>query len=468
MRILKSQSILRLVNSYMIDSPQPANISYLWNFGSLLGTCLIIQILTGVFLAMHYTPHVDFAFNSVEHIMRDVNAGYILRYTHANVASFFFIFVYAHIARGLFYSSYKAPRTLVWTIGVIILIVMMAILILWPNCKYDTISILPLIGRDLGSPICLRRSMVTQNRGAGASHTGNMLPINRSRTKALIRIGPHNKQVLDIIICGMLGDFWADKIPGKQLDSIRFNIEQSISNTAYIHYLTLLFYNLGYCARPVPTLVEKHSFPVLCIHAVPSERYANISKEGCAGLTSPCFAACLRHGTEGSFPSEGTPCLDGGMKIQKAENRFNYRLTLFTFTSFGWIYDSFYKATSVAKQGEGAGKKEINQKRVPTWISDYLTPAGLAHWIMQDGSHPSGQKGQGVSIATNSFTYDECKFLANTLTNKYNLKTSVVKTGTPNQWRISIWKQSMPLLSSLVKPYFIPEMQYKLSALSST
>ena len=127
MRLLKTNVLLRLLNSYIIDSPQPANISYLWNFGSLLGTCLVIQILTGVFLAMHYQPHVDFAFNSVEHIMRDVNAGWILRYTHANVASFFFIFVYAHIARGLYYSSYKSPRILVWTIGVIILILMMAI-----------------------------------------------------------------------------------------------------------------------------------------------------------------------------------------------------------------------------------------------------------------------------------------------------------------------------------------------------
>ena len=126
MRILKSQAFLRLFNSYLVDSPQPANISYLWNFGSLLGTCLVLQILTGVFLAMHYTPHVDFAFNSVEHIMRDVNAGYILRYTHANVASFFFIFVYAHIARGLYYSSYRTPRALVWSIGVVILILMMA------------------------------------------------------------------------------------------------------------------------------------------------------------------------------------------------------------------------------------------------------------------------------------------------------------------------------------------------------
>ena len=126
MRLLKKQVLLRLVNSYIVDSPQPANLSYLWNFGSLLGTCLILQILTGIFLAMHYQPHVDFAFNSVEHIMRDVNNGWAVRYTHANVASFFFIFVYANIARGLYYGSYKSPRVLLWAIGVIILIVMMA------------------------------------------------------------------------------------------------------------------------------------------------------------------------------------------------------------------------------------------------------------------------------------------------------------------------------------------------------
>ena len=131
MRTFKSNILLRLVNSYVIDSPEPANISYLWNFGSLLGTCLVLQILTGIFLAMHYQPHVDFAFNSVEHIMRDVNNGWSVRYTHANVASFFFIFVYAHIARGLYYGSYKAPRVLLWAIGVIILIVMMAKM--WPN-----------------------------------------------------------------------------------------------------------------------------------------------------------------------------------------------------------------------------------------------------------------------------------------------------------------------------------------------
>jgi group I intron endonuclease len=127
MRLLKSQSLLSLVNSYVVDSPQPANLSYMWNFGSLLALCLGIQIVTGVLLAMHYTPNVDLAFISVEHIMRDVNYGWMIRYIHANVASFFFIFVYLHIARGLYYGSYKSPRVLHWSIGVIILVLMMAI-----------------------------------------------------------------------------------------------------------------------------------------------------------------------------------------------------------------------------------------------------------------------------------------------------------------------------------------------------
>nr|YP_008854730.1 apocytochrome b [Ganoderma sinense]AHA41730.1 apocytochrome b [Ganoderma sinense] len=161
MRNLKSQILLRLVNSYLVDSPEPANISYLWNFGSLLGICLILQILTGIFLAMHYQPHVDFAFNSVEHIMRDVNNGWAIRYTHANVASFFFIFVYAHIAKGLYYGSYKSPRVLLWTIGVIILIVMIGTGFLGYVLPYGQMSLwgatvitnllsaIPVFGQDL-------------------------------------------------------------------------------------------------------------------------------------------------------------------------------------------------------------------------------------------------------------------------------------------------------------------------------
>ena len=126
MRILKSHPLLKMVNSYIIDSPQPSNLSYLWNFGSLLAFCLIIQIITGITLAMHYNPSVLEAFNSVEHIMRDVNNGWLIRYLHSNTASAFFFLVYLHIGRGLYYGSYRAPRTLVWTIGTIIFLLMMA------------------------------------------------------------------------------------------------------------------------------------------------------------------------------------------------------------------------------------------------------------------------------------------------------------------------------------------------------
>ena len=124
MRIFKSHPLLKLMNSYLIDSPQPSNLSYLWNFGSLLAVCLIIQIVTGVTLAMHYNPSVLEAFNSVEHIMRDVNNGWLIRYLHANTASAFFFIVYLHIGRGLYYGSYNSPRTLVWTIGTVIFLLM--------------------------------------------------------------------------------------------------------------------------------------------------------------------------------------------------------------------------------------------------------------------------------------------------------------------------------------------------------
>lgn len=124
MRLLKSHPILKLVNSYVVDAPQPINLSYLWNFGSLLAVCLIIQIVTGVTLAMHYNPSVAEAFNSVEHIMRDVNNGWLIRYLHSNTASAFFFLVYLHIGRGMYYGSYRAPRSLVWVLGVVIFLLM--------------------------------------------------------------------------------------------------------------------------------------------------------------------------------------------------------------------------------------------------------------------------------------------------------------------------------------------------------
>jgi quinol-cytochrome oxidoreductase complex cytochrome b subunit len=105
--------------------PAPRNLSYWWNFGSLAGIVLVIQIVSGIVLAMHYVPHVDLAFASVEHIVRDVNYGWLLRYMHANGASMFFLVVYIHLFRGLYYGSYKAPRELLWWLGIVILLLMM-------------------------------------------------------------------------------------------------------------------------------------------------------------------------------------------------------------------------------------------------------------------------------------------------------------------------------------------------------
>ena len=110
----------------LVDYPTPKNLNYWWNFGSLAGIFLMIQIITGIVLAMHYTPSVEGAFASIEHIMRDVNYGWLIRYIHMNGASFFFIVVYIHIFRGLYYGSYKSPREVLWWRGLIILLLMMA------------------------------------------------------------------------------------------------------------------------------------------------------------------------------------------------------------------------------------------------------------------------------------------------------------------------------------------------------
>lgn len=117
--IRKTHPLLRILNNALVDLPAPSNISRWWNFGSLLGLCLIIQILTGLFLAIHYTANTELAFFSVNHICRDVNNGWLLRTLHANGASFFFICIYLHVGRGIFYGSYKYFYT--WNVGIILL-----------------------------------------------------------------------------------------------------------------------------------------------------------------------------------------------------------------------------------------------------------------------------------------------------------------------------------------------------------
>nr|YP_004123614.1 cytochrome b [Oscarella malakhovi]ADO51543.1 apocytochrome b [Oscarella malakhovi] len=155
----KENPVLSIVNETFIDLPSPSNISYLWNFGSTLGVCLIIQIVTGIFLAMHYCPETDLAFASVAHIMRDVNYGFVLKALHANGASIFFLCAYMHIGRGLYYGSYS--REMVWNVGVVIFLLMMATAFIgyvlpWGQMSFwaatvitNFLSAVPYVGNDI-------------------------------------------------------------------------------------------------------------------------------------------------------------------------------------------------------------------------------------------------------------------------------------------------------------------------------
>nr|QGT77360.1 cytochrome b [Neilupotamon sinense] len=155
----KSHPLFKIANSALVDMPLPSNISSFWNFGSLLGLCLIMQIVTGLLLAMHYVPHIDLAFSSITHICRDVNYGWLLRSTHANGASFFFLCLYVHVGRGMFYGSYMIFH--VWAVGLAILLMLMATAFLgyvlpWGQMSFwgatvitNLFSAIPFIGTDL-------------------------------------------------------------------------------------------------------------------------------------------------------------------------------------------------------------------------------------------------------------------------------------------------------------------------------
>nr|YP_010572975.1 cytochrome b [Potamon fluviatile]QOI10546.1 cytochrome B [Potamon fluviatile]QOI10549.1 cytochrome B [Potamon fluviatile]QOI10555.1 cytochrome B [Potamon fluviatile]QOI10558.1 cytochrome B [Potamon fluviatile]UZH44833.1 cytochrome b [Potamon fluviatile] len=155
----KSHPLFKIANSALVDMPLPGNISTFWNFGSLLGLCLILQIITGLFLSMHYISHIDLAFSSVTHICRDVNYGWLMRTTHANGASFFFICLYAHAGRGMYYGSYMIFHA--WMVGVMIMLMVMATAFLgyvlpWGQMSFwgatvitNLFSAIPFIGTDL-------------------------------------------------------------------------------------------------------------------------------------------------------------------------------------------------------------------------------------------------------------------------------------------------------------------------------
>jgi ubiquinol-cytochrome c reductase cytochrome b subunit len=159
--ILFADFAVRKFYSYLVYYPSPMNLNYLWNFGFMSGIFLIIQFVSGIFLSMFYTPEVNHAFESVQHIMRDINYGWLIRYMHSNGASFFFIMIYIHILKGIYYGSYQKPRMLVWFTGVIIYILMMGTAFLgyvlpWGQMSYwaatvitNFLTVIPYFGKDI-------------------------------------------------------------------------------------------------------------------------------------------------------------------------------------------------------------------------------------------------------------------------------------------------------------------------------
>ena len=388
MRIFKNHPLLKLINSYLIDAPQPSNISYLWNFGSLLGLCLVVQIITGVTLAMHYNSGIYEAFNSVEHIMRDVNNGWLLRYLHSNTASAFFFLVYLHIGRGLYYGSYKVPRTLVWTIGTVIFILLMAIAFLGYVLPYGQMSLWGIFMPQMYNSLfyyyfIFRGCLLLISPICVSSNNINSVTV---RLRSLYRIGPHNKEVLSVIFGSLLGDCHAEKrLKGL---ATRFSFNQESSHIEYIYFLHEFFSIRGYCNSKKPIQKTRLGF---------------------------------------------------GGKVRKVA-----RFSTFTYISFNWIHDLWYKN---------------NVKIVPSCIAEYLTPLALATWLMDDGS----KVGKGFKFSTNCFTYDECLLLIKVLKDNFNIKSTIKQTGGENKYIIYIWKESMNNLIKIVYPHLIPEMRYKIN-----
>jgi ubiquinol-cytochrome c reductase cytochrome b subunit len=232
-RIIKNNAILKLYNNYLYDSLLPINISYLYNYGSILGLCLIIQIVTGILLAMFYVPNIDLAFNSIEYIMREVPYGWLIRYIHANGASFFFFVVYLHIARALLYGSYLKKMT--WNIGIILFLLMIitafiGYTLVWGQMSLwgatvitNLLSTVPIVGHSLvewiwggfnvGGPTLNRFysihyllpfiiTAISLTHLIALHDTGGSNPLGISSNKALINFHPYYtlKDILGFII----------------------------------------------------------------------------------------------------------------------------------------------------------------------------------------------------------------------------------------------------------------------------
>lgn len=238
---LWKQPLLSVVQNHLITYPTPSNLSGNWNWGVLAGLCLVLQIATGIFLAMHYCAHVDLAFHSVQHIMRDVSNGWLLRYLHANGASLFFIVVYMHLFRGLYYTSYAQPRELVWLIGVVILLIMILTAFIGYVLPWGQMS---LWGIHLPHMDVFFNGFFV--------HFFTLEDPNQ-KLKSHQRVGPHNKDVLDTLFGSLLGDAYAEFRKG----STRICFQQENANAGYLHALHRFFADRGYCSPKKPKLMKR-------------------------------------------------------------------------------------------------------------------------------------------------------------------------------------------------------------------
>lgn len=403
MRILKSKSILSIFNNYLYDGLLANNISYLYNMGSLLGMILVMQIITGIFLAMYYVANINMAFNSIEYIMREVPYGWLIRYLHANGAAFFFLAVYIHIVRGLLYGSFN--KKLTWLIGVILFLLMIITAfigysLVWGQMSYWAkllyiITIILSIEIDYiinlinlwkySKLLWLTWLIINRLISYYNLHFINKKDTDIKTLKSFERIGPHDRDVLSVIIGSLLGDSNAEK---RSLRGTRIRFSQCSKNVEYLMWFHKFFAIRNYCSSDIPKLTEK------------------IGKKG---------------------------------KIH-----YYYYINTYTFTSLDFIYDLFY---------------ENKIKIVPKNIEEYFTPLALAIWIQDDGAKVSA----GLKLCTNSFIKKDVQYLSTIIKNLYNLDNTVQSAGKNNQYIIYFPKRSMKNLSKLVKPFMLPSMYYKLN-----
>ncbi|NJM34149.1 MAG: cytochrome b [Rhodomicrobium sp.] len=201
--------IVRLMHDGFIVFPTPRNLNYMWTFGGILTFCLAVQIVTGIVLAMHYIPDPTMAFDSIEHLMRDVNYGWLIRYTHAVGASMFFVAVYLHIFRGLYYGSYKAPREVLWIIGVLILLAMIATAfmgysLVWGQMSFWAVTVITNLFSSLDSIIPGLGTGIVQWIWGGFA-------VNDATLNRLFSL----HYLLPFVIAGLVGlHIWALHVPG--------------------------------------------------------------------------------------------------------------------------------------------------------------------------------------------------------------------------------------------------------------